>query len=113
MNKKQKALAEITIIYLIVGVVGWATYHFFENEGTVLRFIYADLGMTIAAFFFSLLKRNSSVYDAYWTVIPFYFIVQWFVYFGGTDWEIYQWICAFVVSFCSLFSNSSTALFWS
>ena len=101
MKKKQKALLEIGIIYLVVGISGWITYQFFQDEDTVLRFIYADLSMTIVTFFFSLLKRNSSVYDAYWSVIPFFFIIQWFVYFGGPEWDIFQWVCAFVVSFWS------------
>jgi len=112
MSKKQNALAEITIIYIIVGVVGWVTFHYFQDEGTVVRFIYADLSMTIVTFFFSLLKKNSSVYDAYWTVIPFYFVVQWFVYFGGADWGIYQWTCAFVISFWSWRLTLSWARGW-
>ena len=101
MNKKQKALLEIIIIYLVIGIAGWITYQSFQDETTILRFIYADLSMTIVTFFFSLFKRNSSVYDAYWSVIPFFFIVQWFVYFGGSEWDIFHWICAFVVSFWS------------
>ncbi len=112
MNKKQRALLEVIIIYLIVGFAGWGTYLFFQEEGTVLRFIYADLSMTIVTFFFSLLKRNSSVYDAYWSVIPFYFIVQWFVYYGGSGWGSYQWICAFIVSFWSWRLTLSWARGW-
>lgn len=99
MTKKQLALTEIGIIYLIIGIVGWGTFHFFKNETIVWRFLYADLGMTVVTFAFSILKRNSSVYDAYWSVIPFYLILLWFVFYGGNEWDIYQWVAAFVVSF--------------
>lgn len=99
MTKKQKALTEIGIIYLIIGAAGWATFQFFKNEETVWRFLYADLGMTVVAFAFSILKRNSSVYDAYWSVIPFYLILIWFVFYGGNQWSVYQWVAAFAVSF--------------
>jgi steroid 5-alpha reductase family enzyme len=101
MSKKRRALIEVTIMYILIGVLGWVTYEIFNNEKSLMRFLYADLTMTLAAFIFSLLKRNSSVYDPYWSVIPFFFIVQWFVYFGGSDWQIYEWICAIVVSLWS------------
>ena len=83
MNKKNRALVEITLIYLIIGFSGWLGYYFFDESEPIYRFIYADLNMTVVAFVFSLIKRNSSVYDAFWSVIPFFFIVQWFHYFGG------------------------------
>jgi len=38
--------------------------------------------MTVVCFIFSVFKKNSSTYDPYWSVIPFYFILQWgFIYF--------------------------------
>lgn len=101
MSNKRRALIEVTIMYILIGVLGWVTYEVLDNEESLMRFLYADLTMTLAAFIFSLLKRNSSVYDPYWSVIPFFFIVQWFVYFGGSDWRIYEWICAIAVSLWS------------
>lgn len=101
MSDKRKALLEATIMYIIIGTLGWGTYYILDNEEPIMRFLYADLVMTLATFIFSLIKRNSSVYDPYWTVIPFFFIVQWFIYFGGPDWEIFQWICAIAVSLWS------------
>ena len=112
MTKKQKALLEITIIYILVGIVGWATFYFFKDEGVILRFIYADLSMTIVTFLFSILRKNSSVYDAYWSVIPFYFILIWFICFEGSEWEIYQWISAIAVSFWSWRLTLSWARGW-
>jgi steroid 5-alpha reductase family enzyme len=112
MTIKQKALAEVIFIYLIVGLAGWFTYNYFAEENTVLRFLYADLSMTIVTFLFSLLKRNSSVYDPYWTLIPFYFLIIWYVYFNGSDWGIYQWVCAAAVSFWSWRLSLSWARGW-
>lgn len=101
MSDKRKTLLEVTIMYIIIGALGWGAYSILDNEEAIMRFLYADLVMTLATFIFSLIKRNSSVYDPYWSVIPFFFIVQWFVYFGGSDWGIYQWICAIAVSLWS------------
>lgn len=112
MNTKQKALTEVSIFYIIIGLAGWLTFDYFSSEDAVLRFFYADLSMTFVAFLFSLLKRNSSVYDPYWTLIPFYFLIVWYAYYGGAEWGIYQWICAAVVSFWSWRLSLSWARGW-
>ena len=101
MSEKQKALLQVTLIYLLVGLVGWATFEYFEDTGIVLRFIYADLVMTFVTYLFSVLKKNSSVYDPYWSLIPFYFVLFWYGYSDGSDWEIYQWICSLGITFWS------------
>ena len=101
MKSKQKVLLEVSTMYILTGLLAWAAYAMLDDTDTHLRFLYADLVMTVAIFIFSIIKRNSSVYDPYWTVIPFFFILQWFVYFGGAEWEIYQWIAAIAVSLWS------------
>ncbi len=112
MNQKQKALLQVTLIYLVVGIVGWATFEYFDDTGIVLRFIYADLAMTLLTYFFSVLKKNSSVYDAYWSVIPFYFVLFWYGYFEGFEWGIYQWICTLAITFWSFRLTLSWARGW-
>ncbi|MCP4884780.1 MAG: DUF1295 domain-containing protein [Flavobacteriales bacterium] len=101
MNNKRRALLEVTIMYIIVAIIGWITYDLLNNSEPLMRFIYADLVMTVATFIFSLIKRNSSVYDPYWSVVPFFFLLIWFIYFGGSDWQIYQWVCAIAISLWS------------
>lgn len=112
MNSKQKALTEVSIFYIIIGLAGWLTFDYFSGEDAVLRFIYADLSMTVVTFLFSLLKRNSSVYDPYWSLIPFYFLIAWYAYYGGVEWSIYQWISVIVVSFWSWRLTLSWARGW-
>lgn len=102
MNAKSKALYETTVIYLILAIVGWLSYQFFRPEDdSIYRFLYADLAMTIACYIISVIKKNTSVYDAYWSVIPFYFLMVWFVYHDGASWGIPQWLAAGVISFWS------------
>lgn len=112
MKEKQKALFQVTLIYVLVGLVGWATFEYFEDSGIVLRFIYADLAMTLVTYFFSVLKKNSSVYDAYWSVIPFYFALFWYGYYDGGAWGIYQWICTLAITFWSFRLTLSWARGW-
>ncbi len=77
MQQKQKDLLTITGIYLVIAATGVLTYFHYEDRSLIESFLFADIVMTIVAFIFSLWKRNSSVYDAYWSVIPFYFVIGW------------------------------------
>jgi len=98
---KENALIEVSIYYLLIAACGWFTFELLEGESSIARFFYADLAMTVLTFLFSLIKKNSSMYDPYWSVIPFYFILAWYLAYGGEDWTIYHWSAAFVVSFWS------------
>jgi steroid 5-alpha reductase family enzyme len=101
MTNKQRALIEVSIYYIIIGAAGLGVFLWLEDYSSIERFIYADLGMTLLTFIFSLIKKNSSMYDAYWSVIPFYFLLVWFIYYEGNNWNIYQWACTLVISFWS------------
>ena len=50
MNEKQKALFQVILIYVLVGLAGWATFEYFNDSEIVFRFIYADLVMTVVTF---------------------------------------------------------------
>ena len=100
VNQKPKAVAEIVVIYLIIGISGFLSYYFINPENELLRFLIADLIMTVVTFAFSLLKKNSSVYDAYWSVIPFYFVLLW-AYNSLEQWQAAHYLTAFSISFWS------------
>lgn len=100
MSHKTKPGLEIFIIYTVIGLAGFLTYFFINPENEILRFLYADLSMTIVAFMFSLIKKNSSVYDAYWSVIPFYFVMLW-AFNTINEWQFSHFLTAFSISFWS------------
>ncbi|MBK7428194.1 MAG: DUF1295 domain-containing protein [Saprospiraceae bacterium] len=79
MKQKQQDLWVIVVIYIVIAVAGFITYIKFQSSPYLESFLIADIVMTIVAFIFSLWNRNSSVYDAYWSVIPFYFVVGWII----------------------------------
>ena len=99
-HNKSKAVVEIILIYLIIGIGGYLSYHFYDPQNEMLRFLVADLVMTVLAYVFSLLKRNSSVYDAYWSVIPFYFVMLW-AWNSVEQWEAAHYLTSFSISFWS------------
>ncbi len=100
MSQHKKPFLSITMIYIIIGLSGYISYQFIPMESSISRFLVADLVMTLVTFIFSLYKKNSSVYDAYWSVIPFYFILAW--WFESNDsWQFIHYLSAFTVSFWS------------
>lgn len=100
MNQNPKPFAEIVFIYLLIGASGLLSYHLFPLPSELWRLFIADMVMTIVAFGFSLYKNNSSVYDAYWSVIPFYFILFFWVN-THPSWGPANYLTAFSVSFWS------------
>ena len=66
----------VAIVYAVASAVGVGTYLLTpELWGFWLRLLIADLLATIAVFIFSLIFRNASVYDPYWSVQPIVILV--------------------------------------
>jgi steroid 5-alpha reductase family enzyme len=112
MSHKSKAILEITVYYLLIGLTGWLVFRSLPQEEAIFRFLYADLAMTGVTFFFSLLRKNSSVYDAYWSLIPFFFLLGWYFYYSGDNWAWPQGVAAAVVSFWSWRLTLNWAFGW-
>lgn len=100
MTLKTNHLLQITGIYILIAISGALTWTYWPSQNDLFRFGAADLVMTIVCFMFSVLKKNSSVYDAYWSVIPFYFLLMW-VYLYDDKITLLHWIMITVVSIWS------------
>lgn len=100
MSNQQQAVRQIAFIYAAAGALGLAVYLHVPSAGLITAFLQADLAMTLFVFACSLYYRNSSVYDAYWSVIPFYFVLALLaIYRDDLGWE--QYAAAAVVSLWS------------
>lgn len=96
MNSRTRALVEIVILYLLTAAAGVLTYASTTGD-EIVRFLLADLVMTAVVFVMSVAKRNTSAYDAFWSVIPFCFIVGLWLLYGDTTWSSSAWAVAAVV----------------
>ncbi len=111
-NGSSKDLIQIVLIYVIIAISGLVTWHYLSLEDEVMVFLIADIVMTVVCFIFSILKKNSSVYDAYWSVIPFYFVLLW-IYVYYQQLEYYHWLTFLVVSLWSWRLTLNWARSWS
>ncbi len=59
----------VTLVYIIATVIGVITYRSLPFEWWISLLI-ADTVATVATFIFSLIFKNASVYDPYWSVQP-------------------------------------------
>lgn len=112
MSSTSKMRIEVAFYYLIIGLTGFFVFQNLTQEEVIWRFLYADLAMTVVTYLFSVLRKNSSVYDAYWSLIPFFFVLVWFFFFEGGNWTWPQGLAAGVVSFWSWRLTFNWAIGW-
>ncbi|MCQ2080474.1 MAG: DUF1295 domain-containing protein [Lachnospiraceae bacterium] len=75
--KKIKDLTVILFIYVLAFALGYFSCLYFEN--IMLRLFMFDTVATVVTFVFSVSYKNSSVYDAYWSVTPMIMSVWLFI----------------------------------
>lgn len=75
IKNRAAALIVIVLIYILAGFCGVYAYDCFSAESTFgfsypLALFLADVTATVLVFIFSLIFKNASVYDPYWSVQP-------------------------------------------
>lgn len=75
ISRKQSFII-IGIIYLLAAAAGVATYIFTRPLGAFwIRLLFSDVAATVVTFIFSLIFKNASVYDPYWSVQPIVILI--------------------------------------
>lgn len=93
MSSKSISLLWILLAYFACCTVGYA-YLANTDGNLLLRSFIADIIATLVIFIFSRAFKNSSFYDAYWSVIPPLFLLYW-LYSRAFDGEPYRYISSF------------------
>lgn len=68
-ESRSASFIAVTLVYIISAVAGIALFSVVKG-GWWLRLLIADVGATVVTFIFSILLKNASVYDPYWSVQP-------------------------------------------
>ena len=102
MNKlKQSRTASfivVAVVYIIATVVGVLTYNALDFEW-YLSLLIADTVATVVTFLFSIIFKNASVYDPYWSVQPPVILVAFAIAKGL---NVFGTLLLIVVSFWAL-----------
>jgi steroid 5-alpha reductase family enzyme len=113
MAAKSRALALVALAYFIAVAVGAAWLIWGPGTGRLwLDTLIADLLATLVVFGFSRAYRNSSFYDAYWSVIPPLLLLFWWwqgpIGVSGPG-SLRAWLMAAVVGYWAVRLTSNWA----
>ena len=86
------------LFYLISYVIGYFSSFYIEN--TILRLFVFDVISTFIIYLLSLVIKNSSLYDAYWSLTP-WVMLTYLIILNYTNLNIYHYIVYIVFSFWS------------
>ena len=82
LNKAQ-SFSIVILAYIIAFAVSAIILLNSGIENPIVNMAVADFVATVIIFVFSLLLRNSSMYDPYWSVYPMFIAFWWFFEFGA------------------------------
>ena len=85
MKQKPKDLIVILIIYLIALGAAVLTLKYVPITDMLWKTALADFVATVIVFIFSMVYKNSSVYDPYWSAAPIFIVFYWLFQSGQTD----------------------------
>ena len=81
MKRRGFSFLIIGLIYIVSISVGVITFLIFEDLPDIARFFVADVFATLVIYVCSLILKNASLYDPYWSVIPPLLLVGAAVYY--------------------------------
>lgn len=93
-SKKARDLALIFLIYLIAYAAGY--FICTPVKGEILRYFLFDIAATVITFIFSVIFRNSSIYDPYWSLTPM--IMAIYLFISKSAFSVWQIL--FLAVFC-------------
>lgn len=80
------SLLIVFLAYLAAAASALVFLHFYKDGSSLLRVFLADLIATAVIFLFSLITKNSSMYDPYWSVAPVLIYTFWIIESG--EWSL-------------------------
>lgn len=72
----------VSFIYILLFVTGAYLSVYLPESNKVIKLLIIDVILTIVIFLQSAILKNASMYDAFWSVLPFYFLFYWMYEFN-------------------------------
>jgi len=100
MNNSKSRQIVLWLYLAALGAGAILTYYLKSND-PLGQLFFIDIIMTLMVFVFSYKYNNASLYDPYWSVIPFAMLFYWLFIFGAEVITLKIIITAFLISFWS------------
>lgn len=101
MNKKTKDLWIVFILYVVAIILGGLVFQFLTIFDLMMRLFIADLAAMLFIYVMSLILKNASLYDPYWSVIPPVVFIAAFIY-SGKSLTLTYFLMLLAISFWAL-----------
>ena len=109
---KLTALLHITLAYIVTLSIAWGALEVLD-QSPLWNMFWADIAATVAIFVFSRLYKNSSFYDAYWSVIPPLIALYWAMTATAQGVDMTRaWLVVILVWLWGIRLTANWATFW-
>jgi steroid 5-alpha reductase family enzyme len=109
---KLTGLLHITFAYIVTLGVAWGALEVLD-QSPLWNMFWADIAATVAIFIFSRLYKNSSFYDAYWSVIPPLIALYWAMAATAQGIDMTRaWLVVILVWLWGIRLTANWATFW-
>lgn len=88
-------------MYLLAGIIGALLTANLSGSDPMSKLFFIDLVLTIFVYLAGYKYNNASIYDPYWSVIPFFMLFYWIDFFGLETVSIKVALAIIAVSFWS------------
>jgi steroid 5-alpha reductase family enzyme len=105
------SLTIIAAIYALSIFMGFLILHAVPFENSIIKVLIADVVVTFVVFLFSLIIKNSSIYDPYWSAIP-PFIAAWLIFINPEGNITRQFLIFGLVLFWAIRLTVNWAIGW-
>ncbi len=110
MHSRTVSFLLIMLIYVLALIVGIFGFYLVPDWMFIYRFLLLDILATLVIYFFSLLLKNASLYDPYWSVIPPLLLVFAAWFYGS--WSIHVMLMIFAISIWGIRLTYNWASLW-
>jgi len=110
-NNKPLSLLIVAAIYFLAFYACYFAFPLVNKSNTYLTILYLDIIATVIVFIFSVLFKNSSIYDPYWSVAP-PVIATYLVFLNPEGNSVRQWILLILIFFWGIRLTLNWARGW-
>lgn len=100
MNTSKSRKIVLGIYVIAFAIAGFLTYYL-DSSDPISKLFFIDVIMTVVVYLFSVKYGNASIYDPYWSVIPFGMIFYYLYIFGIDVISLKVILASFAISFWS------------
>jgi len=94
MKKRNMSFLVIGIIYVLSFLWGYLAFMYVDTLPAIYRFLIGDVVATLWIYICSMILKNASLYDPYWSVIPPFILIGAALYYQSFGFAVIMMIVA-------------------